>query len=349
MSHFLLLLSWFSLCLGDLTIWLSQVAQMVKNLPAVQGTWVWSLSWEDPLENRMATHFSIIAWRIPWTEEPSRLYSPLGHKELNTTGWLTLWLLKLDVNWSTCTFNLQNFYFFHFYNSYEYSVFGETDSPGSSSSFSTISFGSLSIFKRGDLMSMSSKSKCLCVLMDSLLISFFSPVDEPGSLFSLMLWILLVHLDLEIFNINMWRLWKWDFPPPHGVFLLLLVGCCYLLVLWFPRQFWWSWYYLVCEEICVPLILGSPVVLTVFLSMFGGKRKENTLLVFADWFYITALLQCLARLLTILPQPPLKACSEPEGQSEVKAWSLFRPFLSLARTQYWHYVYLIPWYAHSSL
>ena len=75
MSRFLLLLSRFSLCLGDLTIWLSLVAQMVKNLPAVQETWVWSLSWEDPLENRMATHSSIIAWRIPWTEEPGGLHS----------------------------------------------------------------------------------------------------------------------------------------------------------------------------------------------------------------------------------------------------------------------------------
>ena len=46
------------------------VAQMVKNLPAMQETWVGSLSWEDPLEKRMATHSSILAWRIPWTEEP---------------------------------------------------------------------------------------------------------------------------------------------------------------------------------------------------------------------------------------------------------------------------------------
>ena len=46
------------------------VAQMVKNLPAVQETWVQSLDWEDPLEEGMATHSSILAWRIPWTEEP---------------------------------------------------------------------------------------------------------------------------------------------------------------------------------------------------------------------------------------------------------------------------------------
>jgi len=45
-------------------------AQMVKNLPAIQETWVRSLGWEDPLEKGRATHSSILAWRIPWTEEP---------------------------------------------------------------------------------------------------------------------------------------------------------------------------------------------------------------------------------------------------------------------------------------
>ena len=51
----------------------SLVAQSVKNLPAVQETWVLSLGWEDPLEKEMATHSSILAWRIPWTEEPGGL------------------------------------------------------------------------------------------------------------------------------------------------------------------------------------------------------------------------------------------------------------------------------------
>ena len=66
------------------------VAHMVKNLPAVQETWVWSLGQEDPLEKRMATRCSILAWRIPWTEEPGRLYSPWSHKELDMTEQLTL-------------------------------------------------------------------------------------------------------------------------------------------------------------------------------------------------------------------------------------------------------------------
>ena len=46
---------------------------MVENLPAVQGMWVGSLGWEDPLEEGMATHASILAWKIPWTEEPGEL------------------------------------------------------------------------------------------------------------------------------------------------------------------------------------------------------------------------------------------------------------------------------------
>ena len=59
----------------------SPVAQRVKNLPAVQETWVQFLGWEDPLEKEMTTHSSTPAWRIPWTEEPGRLNSPSGHKE----------------------------------------------------------------------------------------------------------------------------------------------------------------------------------------------------------------------------------------------------------------------------
>ena len=46
---------------------------MVKNLPAMQDTWVQSLGWKEPLEKEMATHSSILAWRIPWTEKPGRL------------------------------------------------------------------------------------------------------------------------------------------------------------------------------------------------------------------------------------------------------------------------------------
>ena len=65
------------------------LAQMVKNLPAMQGTQVRSLGWKDPLEKKMSTHSSILAWRIPWTEEPGRLQSTglqtVGHDWMTNT------------------------------------------------------------------------------------------------------------------------------------------------------------------------------------------------------------------------------------------------------------------------
>ena len=65
------------------------MAQWVKNLPAMletQEMWVQSLGWEDPLEEGVATHSSILGWRIPWTEEPGKGgYSLYGRKELDTT------------------------------------------------------------------------------------------------------------------------------------------------------------------------------------------------------------------------------------------------------------------------
>ena len=62
------------------------VAQMVKNLPAMQETGVQSLGWEDPLEKEMATHSSILAWKIPWTEEPGwATYSPWDPRESDLT------------------------------------------------------------------------------------------------------------------------------------------------------------------------------------------------------------------------------------------------------------------------
>ena len=77
----------------DMTEWLNWtelVAQMVKNPPAMWETWVRSLGWEDPLEEDMATHSSILAWRIPWTEEPGELQSigseRVGHDWATFTG-----------------------------------------------------------------------------------------------------------------------------------------------------------------------------------------------------------------------------------------------------------------------
>ena len=55
--------------------WASLVVQRLKHLPAMWQTWVQSLGWEDPLEKEMETHSSILAWKIPWTEEPGGLQS----------------------------------------------------------------------------------------------------------------------------------------------------------------------------------------------------------------------------------------------------------------------------------
>ena len=56
-------------------MWASLVSQMVKNPPAMQETQVPSLGWDNPLEKGMTTHSSLLAWRIPWTEEPGSLQS----------------------------------------------------------------------------------------------------------------------------------------------------------------------------------------------------------------------------------------------------------------------------------
>ena len=82
------------------------VAQMVKNLPAMQENWVWSLGWEDPLEKGMIAHSSICAWRIPWTEKPAWLYSPRSHRVRHEWATFTfqsfllnsIW--KIDLNYS---------------------------------------------------------------------------------------------------------------------------------------------------------------------------------------------------------------------------------------------------------
>ena len=78
-----------SLCVYCMSLWTSLVAQMVRNPPTMQETQVWSLVWGDPLEKEMAPHSNILAWRIPWTEEPGGLQS-MGLRESDTTERLTL-------------------------------------------------------------------------------------------------------------------------------------------------------------------------------------------------------------------------------------------------------------------
>ena len=75
----------FNFCFID---WASLVAQSVKSLSAVQETWVQSPGWEDPLDKEMATHSSILAWKISRTEEPGGLQS-MGSQKSGTTERLT--------------------------------------------------------------------------------------------------------------------------------------------------------------------------------------------------------------------------------------------------------------------
>ena len=84
------------------SIWLSKyerasrIAQLVKNLPTMQDTWVWFLGWEDPLEKEMAAHSSILAWRIPWTEEPGSLQS-MGSQVRHDLALIFLFFLKYEL------------------------------------------------------------------------------------------------------------------------------------------------------------------------------------------------------------------------------------------------------------
>ena len=72
------------------TLWASLVAQMIKNPSAMQEIWVRFLGWEDCLEKEMATHSTILAWEIPWTEEPGRLQSMGSQSWTGATEQLTL-------------------------------------------------------------------------------------------------------------------------------------------------------------------------------------------------------------------------------------------------------------------
>ena len=85
---------WYTVGSHKLSIFINfPIAQTVKNLPAMQETQVWSLSQEDPLEKEMVTHSSILAWRIPWAEEPDRLQF-MGSQ-------------RVGLDWATNTFTRQ--------------------------------------------------------------------------------------------------------------------------------------------------------------------------------------------------------------------------------------------------
>ena len=107
---------------------------MVKHLPAMKEIWVRSLGWEDPVEKEMATHFSIPAWKMPWTVEPFRLQSmgsqrvihdwatSLTYKtnknSISLTGWLQWWNERIIVTLSNdkASINLSSFLHFSFFS-----------------------------------------------------------------------------------------------------------------------------------------------------------------------------------------------------------------------------------------
>ena len=120
---------------------------MVKNLPAMQEIWVWSLSQEDLLEKRMATHTSILAWRIPWAEKSGALQSMWSQRVEH--GWVTLfhfhsWFTMLCQFLCTESCNHSSFRFFSHighYSSLCYTVGFPCDSDGK---MSTCNAGDLS-------------------------------------------------------------------------------------------------------------------------------------------------------------------------------------------------------------
>ena len=67
--------------IGSISQWASLVTQMLKNLPAIQETWIRCLGQEDPLDKEMTTHSSTFTWRIPWTEEPGKLQFTGSHRD----------------------------------------------------------------------------------------------------------------------------------------------------------------------------------------------------------------------------------------------------------------------------
>ena len=85
----------------------SLLAQMVKNLPAIRETWVWSLGWEDPLEEGMATHSSIFTWRIHMDRGA---WQSMGLKESDKTEWLSTYT-SLWPNFHICTWHWKSYSF----------------------------------------------------------------------------------------------------------------------------------------------------------------------------------------------------------------------------------------------
>ena len=104
------------------------MAQTVKNLPAIWETPVRSLGWEDPLEKKIATHFSILAWRIPWTEKPGGLWS-MGSQRVGHD-WATnrkyTHRRKICLHWRILPM-IVHIYFYFNYHFYSFNVSEQKD------------------------------------------------------------------------------------------------------------------------------------------------------------------------------------------------------------------------------
>ena len=110
------------------TLGASLVAQSLKNLPAVQETWVWSLHWEDPLEKETATYSSILAWKISWTEEPGGLQSVRSQRVRHDWATNTYLLTSHSLVWSWAN-DLASFWpclFISFFKIYLLELVGRT-------------------------------------------------------------------------------------------------------------------------------------------------------------------------------------------------------------------------------
>ena len=88
--------------------WTFLVAQRSKHLPAMPGTWVQSLGWEYPLEKEMATHSSILAWKIPWTEDPSGLQSTGSQRVRHNLATSLLLSANVNSNSRACSLKTEN-------------------------------------------------------------------------------------------------------------------------------------------------------------------------------------------------------------------------------------------------
>ena len=155
------------------------MAQLVKNLPAMWETWVWSLGWEGPLEKGMATHSSILAWRIPQT---------WGHKELDTTELTWKWKSIIGVRlfatpWTIAHQALPSMGFSRqeYWSGLPFPSPGDLPDPGIKPKSPALEADALTSESPGKPSAMKSESESRSVMSDSLWAhGLYSPWNSPG-------------------------------------------------------------------------------------------------------------------------------------------------------------------------